>query len=147
MHKIIPPILFLFCIISMIGLNYLVPIQQWIATPYNLIGIIILVIGLFMVISTSKRFRKVKTQIHTFKKPNKLVKDGLFQVSRNPIYLGFMTALLGIAILLGSAAAFIPACIFFLIANFWYIPFEEKNMETIFGQDYRFYKRNVRRWL
>lgn len=147
MQKIIPPLLFLVCAISMVGLNYFAPIQQWIPTPYNLIGIALLVLGLFIVTSISKRFRKIKTQIHTFKKPNKLVTDGLFQFSRNPIYLGFTTALLGIALLLGSAAAFIPALFFFLMANCWYIPFEEKNMETIFGQDYRFYKRKVRRWL
>lgn len=147
MQKIIPPFLFLFCIVFLIGLNHFLPIQQWILAPYNLLGTGLLALGLFMVISTSKRFGKIKTQIHTFKKPNKLVKDGLFQITRNPIYLGFTIALLGIAVLLGSATAFIPVVFFFCMSNFWYIPFEEKNMERIFGQDYRFYKRQVRRWL
>ena len=100
-----------------------------------------------MVISIGKRFRKVKTQIHTFKKPKKLVTDGLFQYSRNPIYLGFTMALLGIAFLLGSLTALIPVLFFFLVANFWYIPFEEKNMQMVFGQSYSFYSRKVRRWL
>jgi len=147
MQKIIPPFLFLCCIITMICLHQFLPLQQLIEYPFNLIGMLFFGLGLLMVTTISKRFSKVKTEIHTFKKPRKLVKGGLFQYTRNPIYLGFVTALLGIAILLGSAAAFIPIICFFLAANFWYIPFEEKNMKAIFGQDYHFYQRNVRRWL
>ena len=147
MKIIIPPFLFLFCVIAMVYLSYFYPIQHWIKFPLNLIGILFLGIGFFMVTTIGKRFRRVKTEIHTFKKPKKLVTNGLFQYTRNPIYLGFTMALLGIAILLGSATAFIPVLVFFLITNFWYIPFEEKNMVAIFGQDYLFYKRKVRRWI
>ena len=100
-----------------------------------------------MVVSIGKRFRKAKTQIHTFKVPKKLVTTGLFQYSRNPIYLGFTIVLLGIALLYGSLSTLIPVLLFFLIANFWYIPFEEKNMKKVFGQSYLFYRRRVRRWL
>ena len=147
MQKLIPPFLFLLCVIAMFFLDRFYPMQIWLASPYNFIGIIPLLLGISMVISTGKRFRKVKTQIHTFKKPKKLVTDGLFQYSRNPIYLGFSIALLGIVFLFGSLSALIPMLLFFLVANFWYIPFEEKNMEMVFGQSYRFYKRKVRRWL
>jgi len=147
MQKIIPPFLFLFCVIAMASLNYFLPIQQWIEYPLNLIGILFLGLGFFLVTTISKRFSKVKTEIHTFKKPRKLVTNGLFQYTRNPIYLGFVTALLGIAIVLGSAAAFIPVACFFLAAHFWYIPYEEKNMKAIFGQDYHFYQRKVRKWI
>jgi protein-S-isoprenylcysteine O-methyltransferase Ste14 len=147
MQKVIPPFLFLFCAIAISLLDSYYPIQALLTNPYNFIGIIPLLIGVFMVVSTNKRFSKVKTQIHTFKKPKKLVTDGLFQYSRNPIYLGFSIALLGIALLFGNLSALIPVLLFFLVANFWYIPFEEKNMEMVFGQTYRFYKRRVRRWL
>ena len=147
MQQLIPPFLFLFCAVAISLLDHYYPIQELVTRPYNLLGIIPLLLGISMVISTGKRFRKVKTQIHTFKKPKKLVTDGLFQYSRNPIYLGFSIALLGIAFLFGSLSALIPMLLFFLVANFWYIPFEEKNMEMVFGQSYRFYKRKVRRWL
>ncbi len=147
MQKLIPPFLFLLCVIAIFFLDRFYPIQKWLMRPYNLIGIMPLLLGMFMVISIGKRFRKVKTQIHTFKKPKKLVTDGLFQYSRNPIYLGFTMALLGVAFLLGSLTALIPVLFFFLVANFWYIPFEEKNMRMVFGQSYSFYSRKVRRWL
>ena len=147
MQKLIPPFLFLLCVIAIFFLNHFYPVQKWLTIPYNFIGVIPLLIGIFMVVSTGKRFRKVKTQIHTFKKPKKLVTDGMFQYSRNPIYLGFTAALLGVAFLFGSLTALIPVLFFFLAANFWYIPFEEKNMQMVFGQSYSFYSRKVRRWL
>lgn len=131
----------------MFFLDRFYPMQKWLIRPYNLTGVIPLLIGMFMVVSIGKRFRKAKTQIHTFKVPKKLVTNGLFQYSRNPIYLGFTIALVGIAFLYGSLSALIPALFFFLVANFWYIPFEEQNMKRVFGQSYLFYRRKVRRWL
>ena len=84
MQKLIPPFLFLFCTIAISLLDRYYPMQELLTNPYNFIGILPLLIGIYMVVSTGKRFRKVKTQIHTFKKPKKLVTDGLFQYSRNP---------------------------------------------------------------
>ena len=147
MQKLIPPFLFLFCAIAISLLGNYYPMQALLPLPFNFIGIVPLLLGSYMVISTGRQFRKVKTQIHTFKKPKQLVTDGLFQYTRNPIYLGFSISLLGIALLFGTLSALIPVLLFFLVANFWYIPFEEKNMEMVFGQSYQFYKRKVRRWL
>lgn len=147
MHKFVPPILFLFCAIAMFILSHFYPIQDWLTPPYNLMGVVPFCLGWLMLISTLSRYRKTKTEIHTFKKPIKLITDGFFQYTRNPIYLGFTLILLGIALFLGNVGAFIPVACFFLTANFWYIPFEEKNLEIVFGKDYLFYKRRVRRWI
>ena len=147
MHKLVPPFLFLFSVIGMFVLSRFYPIQEWVKTPYNLLGIVPFSLGLFILISTLTRYRKTKTEINTFKKPKKLITNGFFQYSRNPIYLGFTLILLGIALLLGNVAALIPVACFFLAANFWYVPFEEKNMEIVFGKNYLFYKKKVRRWI
>ena len=37
--------------------------------------------------------------------------------------------------------------LFFLVANAWYIPFEEKAAEEVFGDAYRAYRDRVRRWI
>ncbi len=147
MHKLVPPFLFLFCILGMFLLNRFYPIQGLLPEPYHLLGIIPLGLGLLMLFSTLKKYRKVRTQIHTFKKPKKFITDGFFRYSRNPIYLGFTLSLMGIALLFGNVTPLLPVAFFFLIANFWYIPFEEKNMELVFGDNYLSYKKKVRRWL
>lgn len=94
-----------------------------------------------------RKFNALATEIHTFKRPKKLVTEGLFRYSRNPIYLGFTLALLGAATVLGNGVAYTSAGLFFFTAHFWYIPFEEKNMAAEFGTAYLEYKKKVRRWV
>ncbi|MCE7998492.1 MAG: isoprenylcysteine carboxylmethyltransferase family protein [Rhodobiaceae bacterium] len=145
MQKIIPPILVAICILMMVALHIIFPITSIVDQPL-LAGAVGLT-GLFFILSSARLFSKIDTEIHTFQKPRKLVTSGLFRFSRNPIYLGFFLLLLGVAIGLGSLAPFLMVTLFFVAANFWYIPFEEKNMEETFGSDYLEYKKRTRRWI
>ncbi|MEQ6166326.1 isoprenylcysteine carboxylmethyltransferase family protein [Ekhidna sp. MALMAid0563] len=147
MKKLIPPILFLLCIATMVLIKNLIVIQEIIPKPFNYFGIALISTGLFMTIKVSKQFSKIDTEIHTFKKPRKLVTCGLFQVSRNPVYLGFTISLLGVWILLGTILPLVGCLIFIVITNYYYIPYEEETMEKIFGTDYKNYKSKVRRWI
>ena len=148
MKQFIPPFLFIICIVVMIIAGMVSPAKALISFPLNLFGIIILALGLAMVVSMARLFGTKQTEIHTFKTPRKLVSEGLFRYSRNPIYLGFTVALVGVWILLGGQmVSGIGVVIFFVAANFWYIPFEENNLKRTFGDEYLVYKKKVRRWL
>ena len=100
-----------------------------------------------MIAITGLQMVSVRTEIHTFKMPRQLLTSGMFNISRNPIYLGFSIALLGAALRLGTITALLQMALFIFIANSWYIPFEERNLEQVFGEDFRRYSRKVRRWL
>ena len=145
--KLIPPFLFLFCLIAMVALTMNFNQFAFLPTPWNYTGFFLFFGGIAIVRKGQKTFKRVATEIHTFKRPKKLVTNGLFRHSRNPIYLGFTLALLGAATVLGNGVAYTGAGLFFLTAHFWYIPFEEKNMTAEFGTPYLEYKKNVRRWL
>jgi len=147
MKTVIPPILFLLCILIIIGLRFLMPEQTFIKPPVTYSGVILIIAGFSITGRIRKSFDSVNTEIHTFKKPKKLVTDGLFKVSRNPIYLGFTISLIGVWLLAGNLVGLIGVLVFFLAANFWYIPYEEKVMEREFGDEYTVYKSRVRRWL
>ena len=147
MRLFIPPVLFLSLFLLMIGLDRYYPMQEIIAKPYHYIGILPLLIGFLMTTQTARLIKKRDTQISPFGKPRKLIIDGWFKISRNPIYLGFTLSLLGIWLLLGSLTPIIGYLLFPLITNFSYIPMEEKNMEEVFGADYLQYKTRVRRWI
>ncbi|UXP31742.1 isoprenylcysteine carboxylmethyltransferase family protein [Reichenbachiella agarivorans] len=147
MKKIIPPILFFFCIIIMVATRILFVVKEIIPTPYNYSGILLIALGIMITITVRKRFEKIDTEIHTFKKPRKLVTTGLFKMSRNPIYLGFAISLIGVWILLGTVLPIIGCLIFIIITNFHYIPFEEQLMEKTFGDEFKEYKSKVRRWI
>jgi protein-S-isoprenylcysteine O-methyltransferase Ste14 len=91
-------------------------------------------------------FSQVRHEISATRRGSVLVTSGPFQFSRNPIYLGMLIWLIGLAILLGSLIAFAFPLIFFLLANFIVIPLEERDMECIFEARFFEYKRRVRRW-
>ena len=145
--KLLPPFLFLFCCLLMFLLTVSVPQLAFLTTPYNYLGFVLFFVGLSVVRKGQFVFKAAKTEINTFKPPKHLVIEGPFRYSRNPIYLGFTLALLGWAMVLGNLVSLDGVLLFFFVANFWYIPFEEKAMEKEFGADYIAYKEQVRRWL
>lgn len=147
MKKVIPPFLFLFCIVLMVFVNGLFPEKKYLQPPFTYFGILLIIIGLIMAIHIKQIFEQIDTEIDTFKRPRKFVDSGLFSISRNPIYLGFTLSLVGVGVLIGNLVSLIGILIFFLITNTWYIPYEEKNMEKEFGDDYKIYKSKVRRWI
>lgn len=147
MKNMIPPHLFLFCLIAMVGIRNLFVIKIIIPEPLNYSGLVLMITGIMMTIKVRKEFEQVETEIHTFKNPGKLVTNGLFRISRNPIYLGFTISLIGVWILLGTILPMMGCVLFILIANYYYIPFEEKIMENTFGDEYQAYKSKVRRWI
>ncbi|UTB33469.1 MAG: phosphatidylethanolamine N-methyltransferase family protein [Methanobacterium sp. ERen5] len=99
--KMLPPTLFAICILSAIFLNFLNPIYI-VKYPYNFLGIIFLISGLYLSMKGSNQFRKANTNINTFDEPDNLISDGLFKYSRNPMYLGFIITLSSVIIILGS---------------------------------------------
>src|SRR5208282_1492978 len=67
--------------------------------------------------------------------------------TRNPMYLGLATALMGLAIFFGSIAMLLAPAVFFAVIDRMVIPREEETMERLFGNDYVDYKNRVRRWI
>ena len=76
-----------------------------------------------------------------------LVTSGLYQFTRNPMYLGMVIFLIGIAVILGSVALLAGPTLFIVyITQFQILP-EERVMAQKFGADYTAYKNRVRRWI
>lgn len=106
-----------------------------------------IVLGLGIAQWHSRLFKKLGTNINTFKEPDILTTEGFFRISRNPMYCGFIVTLLGICLVLGSTSPFLGLIGFGLLTNYWYIPFEERAMLIKFGDQYINYKSKVRRWI
>ena len=142
-----PPILLCLALGAMWWLHRRLPLAQWLDTPYHWIGMLPLLAGLCISAWHARLFRRVGTNIDTFKEPGRLVTDGLFRRTRNPMYLGFVITLTGVALLMGSAMPWLIVLAFFVVTDLWYIRFEERAMLQKFGPTYVDYQANVRRWL
>ena len=79
--------------------------------------------------------------------PEVLISSGPFKFSRNPIYLGMLTILVGAAFLMSSLSAIIIAFVFGIIINFTWIAHEEKKLHELFSEDWENYSSKVRRWI
>ena len=77
----------------------------------------------------------------------KLVTNGPFRFTRNPMYSGLILASLGIALFPGTLPFFLVPVLLFLLCNFVFIPFEQAKMQRQFGNQYTDYLHRVRRWI
>ncbi len=147
MQRLLPPTLVLLLISISVPLGLFVPIVGPWAWPVRVAGLLPLVIGIWLAVAGSALFERAGTNIKTFTDPDVLVDNGLFAHSRNPMYLGFVLLLVSVAILAGGLSAWIGPIVFGVMAEHWYVAFEEERMVARFGRDYENYYRRVPRWL
>ena len=112
-------------------------------------GILLLVLGFVILISAVRLFRKDKTTVNPLspEQATKLVTDGIFKYSRNPMYLGMAVVLSSIAVffnLLGGIILITLFCAY--ITRFQIIP-EERAMRDLFSDDFEKYLKETRRWV
>jgi protein-S-isoprenylcysteine O-methyltransferase Ste14 len=144
--KIVPPSYFYICIVICIALYFVFPKYSIIVFPYNLAGIILIIAGIIFVLWPWYSFKKHNTP-EDFSEPTALVTEGSYAVCRNPMYLGGVLILSGLAVCLGNLLCFTLPIFFFLIMNSIFIPYEEKKMYEVFGDGYLQYKQKTRRWV
>ena len=75
-----------------------------------------------------------------------IVKHGVFRIIRHPLYLGSMLFILGLAFATFSLASFGVFLIIFCFYDF-IARYEEKILESKFGDEYKSYKENTGKWL
>ena len=74
-----------------------------------------------------------------------LVTTGPYAYTRNPVVLGLLFVLLGVAILGGSISGLVMVPIVAVLTLLYLLAFEEKGLVGRFGADYEEYRRNVPR--
>jgi len=144
---ILPPTYFIILLLLSIGLHFAFPIKKVIFPPHTYLGFAFIFFGGVINIGSDLLLKKKKTTVKPYENPTCLITSGPFRISRNPQYLGFAAILLGVAINHGTLITFVSPTLFFILMELIFIPFEEKNLERIFGREYIEYRNQVRRWL
>lgn len=147
MKRFLPPYLLLLLMIAASLFTAFAPWMGPLPLVWRVPGIVLMLVGAALSARGSLTFASLDTNIKTFNDPDKLVDTGVFRFSRNPMYLGFLVLLIGVALVLGSLTAWLAPMAFLVAADRWYIPYEERRMNAIFGADYQRYQGNVRRWI
>jgi protein-S-isoprenylcysteine O-methyltransferase Ste14 len=146
--RILPPHIFLAAILVIVAANLLLDTPRPIPGPYDrVLGILLVMLGLTITGSSAFRFRVVKTNIIPYNDPNELVTSGWFRYTRNPMYLGMVVMLAGVAIGLGELVGYAIPPLFMILIDRTFIPMEERAMQRVFGTRYDDYRQKVRRWI
>ena len=112
-------------------------------------GSFMIISGLIIILSAIILFKKYQTTITPLNPSNatKLITDGIYKFSRNPMYLGLLLMLMGISIILNLTGGVFLIPLFILYLNLFQIIPEEDAMVDLFKDEFLEYKENVRRWI
>lgn len=142
------PLPFMFVLVAaMVVFDHLFPALRLLHMPFTGLGVIPFTCGVLLVAASAGMFRRRKTTLNPFGESSALVQDGLYRHSRNPMYLGMLLVLTGVALWLGNVPALAAPVVFVTAINRWNIRNEERLLERRFGAEYVRYKQRVRRWI
>ena len=144
--KIHPPLLAGALLLVTLGLHFMLPEQRLVGWG-QVVGLLFVVVGTGVCCFAAAIFQARETTKNPQGEPTVFVVQPPYTWTRNPMYLGLATALLGLAIFFGSIVMLLAPAVFFAVIDRLVIPREEETMERLFGNDYVAYKERVRRWI
>lgn len=133
-----------------IALHFIIPIslaQGILRQVFILVGIVFIIIGIGLVILARRVFAHFRQPTDPGRPTTKVIKTGVFAISRNPLYLGGVLVLLGIALALNMLWALLMLFLSMFLCHYVLIVPEEQYLEAKFGNEYKEYADSVRRWL
>lgn len=110
------------------------------------LGVFLLIGGLTLILISIWEMHQHRTTVIPHMEPKVLVSDGIFSVSRNPIYLGDALILAGVILRSDAPMLLILIPIFVLIIQRRFIRAEEARLLSAFGPEFEAYCANTRRW-
>ncbi len=146
MKKLLTPTLDLLTLSFIVMMHYRVPGFRVIPDPWHLAGVLFLLFGLLLLASSFFMFLKYKTPM-SYTHSSRLITSGVFALSRNPIYLGKVFLMTGLAIITAHLVSLLAVVVYIILYHAWVIPMEERLLQQTFGHAYMKYRKKVRRWL
>lgn len=137
-------------LLAAIALQLALPLtfpQGWLTPAIVPCGVALVLIGALVVALARRELARHGQPTDPGRPTSAIVTTGVFSISRNPLYLGGICVLAGIALALGQPwvlVLLVPAlvaCHAILVAP------EERYLAATFGESYQTYAATVHRWL
>ena len=146
----VPPVAVVLVFAGMMWLASRYETSLVLAVPWHgMLAVMFVIIGIAISLAGVIQFHRAKTTVHPVKleATTAMVTSGVYRFSRNPMYLGFLLALMGWATWLSHGLAFIFLPFFVLYIDRFQIMPEERTLAAKFGGEFIAYQNSVRRWL
>lgn len=147
--RIPPALVWLVFAGAMLGVAYSTPGLTFRLAGTAAIALALFALGVAMALAGVVALRGRRTTVNPFtpSASSFVVASGVYRVSRNPIYLGFLLALAGWAVYLSNVGAALLALAFVAYMTRYQIKPEERALLAKFGSEFAEYMSSVRRWL
>ncbi|MGH7555863.1 MAG: methyltransferase family protein [Longimicrobiales bacterium] len=142
-----PPFIYVAVFLVALLLERWVPLGQLPRQPARVAALVCAVLWALLMLPAFALFLANRTGILPVRPATALVTSGPYRFTRNPMYLGLVFLYLAIALWFDVAWALILLPVVVIIVQLAVITREEAYLERRFGEDYRAYRRRVRRWL
>lgn len=145
-----PPLLALAAVVLGLLLDYVAPayllsvLLSW-GTRF-LLGAELMAAGAALGIAALRMFRAAGTHVEPWKPSTAIVTTGIYVWLRNPMYVGLILLVAGLAILVASDWMLVMAVVLALVLHFGVVLREERYLEAKFGDAYRRYRASVPRY-
>jgi protein-S-isoprenylcysteine O-methyltransferase Ste14 len=136
----------------LLGVTYLLSLAPGLGATFSVntrpAGMIVIAASLAFLLAPMIQFWAAKTQLLPNSETNNaLVTNGVYALTRNPMYLAMTLFALGGALWMGRSVMLLAPALMFAVANWVFIPFEEAKMRRQFGDAFDAYCKRVRRWV
>ena len=145
-----PPLLLLIAVLLGLVLDWLLPaymlgvLLSW--GTRILLGVELMVAGVALATLAERAFRAAGTEVRPWRPSTAIVATGVFAYVRNPMYVGGLVALLGLAILLASDWMVVMTVVTAVVLHFGVVLREERYLTAKFGEPYVRYLNAVPRY-
>ncbi|MFA5902716.1 MAG: isoprenylcysteine carboxylmethyltransferase family protein [Desulfobacula sp.] len=147
--RIPPPVFFFICLGAGLWLESIFPdIAMQIPSMTRFIpGLVLTLLSGGLAVMAVYTMLRNKTTIDTNASTARIVQNGVFRFSRNPMYLSLLLLLSGIALWRWSMGLMISVPVLYTLILFLAIKPEERYLTRKFGKEYTDYAARVRRWI
>jgi protein-S-isoprenylcysteine O-methyltransferase Ste14 len=145
-----PPLIVLICIALGFVAKHFLPGVPFFAAKGNIrvsIGSALVAFAIVIIASSRRAFIEHGTHPNPYTPTKAIVTDGVYRVSRNPIYIAFLLIALSFVLFTNSLWFIASAILAFLWLQFGVVRREEEYLHGKFGREYDDYCRRVRRWI
>jgi protein-S-isoprenylcysteine O-methyltransferase Ste14 len=143
-----PPIAWGLAILAGLAVDWLMPVRFLpAAAPAGWFGAALFVLALMLGVWAIATMTRAGSNVPTNRPTTTIVETGPYRFTRNPIYVGMMLSLIGLAIAFDTLWLLLMGVAFALVIRYGVVAREESYLERKFGGVYRDYRGRVRRWL
>jgi protein-S-isoprenylcysteine O-methyltransferase Ste14 len=142
-----PPALYAGTLLVGLLLNFVFPVSFLSHSIGQTLGILAIICAGLIGISAFRAMHRAHTAINPSQPTTAIVSDGVFSLSRNPIYLSLTLLYIGISLLFNVLWALLLLLPLLVVVQIGVVRREEIYLERKFGDEYLRYKTRVRRWV